>query len=94
MAGRWDYADSGLLDRTHLRFFTVDTAIAMFRSAGWTFSSARSRVLWPDKTKAALADLLPLAPKLGVPEDKLRRDLSAFQWIIQAANPAGEPPPA
>lgn len=94
MAGRWDYADSGLLDRTHLRFFTVDTAIAMFRTAGWTFSNARSRILWPDKTEAALADFLPLAPKLGVPADKFRRDLSAFQWIIRAANKAASPAPA
>ena len=27
LQGRWDYEDAGLLDRTHLRFFTRDTAI-------------------------------------------------------------------
>ena len=27
--GRWDYEDAGLLDRTHLRFFTRDTAIEL-----------------------------------------------------------------
>ncbi len=32
--GRFDYADSGILDRTHLRFFTKDTAIEMLESCG------------------------------------------------------------
>lgn len=31
--GRWDYKDSGILDRTHLRFFTRRTAIQIFVSA-------------------------------------------------------------
>lgn len=29
LQGRWDYQDAGLLDRTHLRFFTRDTAISL-----------------------------------------------------------------
>ncbi|SDA41934.1 Ubiquinone/menaquinone biosynthesis C-methylase UbiE [Butyrivibrio sp. INlla18] len=32
--GRFDYADSGILDRTHLRFFTKDTAIEMIENCG------------------------------------------------------------
>lgn len=27
--GRWDYEDAGLLDRTHLRFFTRDSALCL-----------------------------------------------------------------
>lgn len=33
--GRWDYADSGILDRTHLRFFTRTSAESMFRECGY-----------------------------------------------------------
>jgi 2-polyprenyl-3-methyl-5-hydroxy-6-metoxy-1,4-benzoquinol methylase len=32
--GHFDYADSGIMDRTHLRFFTFTTAQALLREAG------------------------------------------------------------
>ena len=32
--GRWDYADRGILDRTHLRFFTERSFVALLRDAG------------------------------------------------------------
>ncbi len=32
--GRWDYENSGLMDRTHLRFFTMNTAIKLIEDAG------------------------------------------------------------
>lgn len=34
LLGRWDYRDYGILDRTHLRFFTKDTMVAMVERAG------------------------------------------------------------
>ncbi len=36
LRGMWEYTDSGILDRTHLRFFTRKTAIDMIRSANFT----------------------------------------------------------
>lgn len=38
MGGRWDYTDRGLLDRTHLRFFTRKTLIATVRGAGFAIT--------------------------------------------------------
>ncbi len=35
LRGRWDYADTGTLDRTHVRFFTRATMVEMFESAGY-----------------------------------------------------------
>ena len=32
--GRWNYADRGILDRTHLRFFTKRSFVAFLRDAG------------------------------------------------------------
>jgi 2-polyprenyl-3-methyl-5-hydroxy-6-metoxy-1,4-benzoquinol methylase len=34
LAGRWTYRDSGILDKTHLRFFTRSSAIQLVESAG------------------------------------------------------------
>lgn len=34
LRGRWDYTDQGILDRTHLRFFTPATARVMATDAG------------------------------------------------------------
>ena len=84
--GQWTYADQGLLDRTHLRFFTRASAIEMFQKAGWTVLDATPRVLWPEKTDAAIKAFGPIAEALGVSPENLRRDLSAFQWVITAIN--------
>lgn len=34
LAGRWDYAQSGPLDETHLRFYTYDTVRRLLQSSG------------------------------------------------------------
>lgn len=33
--GRWEYADEGILDRTHLRFFTRSSMIRLFEESGY-----------------------------------------------------------
>jgi trans-aconitate methyltransferase len=35
LRGRWDYGSAGVMDRTHLRFFTRDTGAEMLRAAGF-----------------------------------------------------------
>jgi len=35
LRGRFDYTDMGLLDRTHLRFYTIRSATQMFQKAGF-----------------------------------------------------------
>ncbi len=41
LCGRFTYEDAGILDRTHLRFFTKKTATEMIQSAGYLVESAR-----------------------------------------------------
>ena len=42
IGGRWTYTEQGVLDRTHLRFFTKRTATELFSSAGLEISRVAS----------------------------------------------------
>jgi SAM-dependent methyltransferase len=35
LGGAFEYEDTGILDRTHLRFFTLDSARALLATSGW-----------------------------------------------------------
>lgn len=35
LLGRWQYEECGILDRTHLHFFTLESAAELLISAGW-----------------------------------------------------------
>ncbi len=37
--GSWEYTDEGILDRTHLRFFTRSSMIALFKGCGFEVDS-------------------------------------------------------
>lgn len=74
LRGRWRYADSGILDRTHLRFFTRETVVDLLGQAGLAIDSSldvglagkRNRQIWNALT-------------LG-----LLRDLFVYQYIVRA----------
>jgi SAM-dependent methyltransferase len=55
--GKWEYGDEGLLDRTHLRFFTRSSAIKLIESSGLKVDIIRD--MNPDKSsKRRISDLL------------------------------------
>jgi 2-polyprenyl-3-methyl-5-hydroxy-6-metoxy-1,4-benzoquinol methylase len=74
LRGQFDYADVGLLDRTHLRFFTRATAHELVRSAGFVVERerhspmelppGRMRRALPRATDVAVKALLRVWPEL------------------------------
>ncbi|MGH3863306.1 glycosyltransferase [Actinokineospora sp.] len=54
LAGRWEMSESGLLDRTHMRFFTDRSLTEMMASTGW-YESAREDFCLP-KSDLHIAD--------------------------------------
>ena len=80
LMGRFEYRSAGILDRTHLRFFVRETAVALLEGAGLSvvgglrsgFDGPRTRLL--DRLSA------------GVLRDQLTK-----QYVMAAVRPAGEP---
>ena len=84
LRGRWDYADTGILDRTHLRFFTLATMVELFKQADLEIKDIRMREL-PDETHALFAKAMaPAVQALGLDSGLFDFQTRAFQYLIRA----------
>jgi SAM-dependent methyltransferase len=72
LLGRFRYQEHGILDRTHLRFFTLESALALAAPSQLMVQSWL-RYMPPNLSKLGLANLLTLG---------LARDLIATQYLI------------
>jgi 2-polyprenyl-3-methyl-5-hydroxy-6-metoxy-1,4-benzoquinol methylase len=87
LAGRFRYTERGLLDRTHLRFYTARTVREMFAEAGFRVDELTASVPVPLVT---WRPLLALAHRLG----NLRPSLFAYTFVIVARPVDGSAPAA
>lgn len=51
LKGRWEYADLGIMDRTHLRFFTLKTIEAMFQETDFEIKKLIKKKLCSTRMK-------------------------------------------
>src|SRR5262249_51763726 len=80
LRGRFDYADHGLLDRTHLRFFTRASAAELAHRAGFAVQAER--------LAGAPLPLESRLPALGHVRDRCVRrcpELLALQFVLVLA---------
>jgi len=75
--GRWRYEESGLLDRTHLRFFTRGEILDLFAGAGLEVELIRE-----NRESLSLARRVLAAPVLA-----LIPDLGVCQYLLRARRP-------
>ena len=81
LRGRWAYTQAGIMDRTHLRFFTRQTATEMLRQGGFDVDAELATGIRPgdrDRWKNALT--------LG-----LFRDLFVFQHLMRGVRAVAVP---
>jgi len=85
LRGRWEYADQGLLDRTHLRFFTENTSRALFEDNGFLIEELRYVKTYPGRTSGQRWYIRRLFRHF-IPDR-----LVNFQFLIRARGQDGEP---
>jgi len=82
--GDFRYEDSGLLDRTHLRWFTRQTMIEMFDESGFTIVEGIPRIFEEPMKETFLPVIREMAEAAGVDSDMAVNDALAVQYVIRA----------
>ncbi len=82
LRGEFTYTETGLLDRTHVRFFDRNEVVALFEDAGMTVLDRLSVVREPHETEIAVD--LESVPAETLEQIKNDPDAKVFQWIVVA----------
>lgn len=83
LSGRWEYQEEGLLDRTHLRFFTLESIEQMFSDCGLQICDVKARCLIPPPEQF-LPACTPLLESLEIELDSFSLQTSAYQYLVRA----------
>jgi methionine biosynthesis protein MetW len=82
LQGRWRYTDTGLLDETHIRFYTRSHVMRLFDDAGMVIDALRGTVEDPLNVEVTVdADRLP---PTAVEWVRHQPDALVYQFIVQA----------
>jgi 2-polyprenyl-3-methyl-5-hydroxy-6-metoxy-1,4-benzoquinol methylase len=82
--GRFDYSDTGIMDRTHIRFFTFSTARELVRSAGCTVERTAST---PHLVRACLPVLKRFLGKPAQGDPRALIDSRGYKLYMKYAYP-------
>ncbi|MCY4747408.1 methyltransferase domain-containing protein [Pelomonas sp. UHG3] len=83
--GFFQYEATGMMDRTHLRWFTRQTLLQLFDGAGLQVDRCQPcMVVEPPMRERALAGVRQMATALGRDPEEAARDAMPFQYALRA----------
>lgn len=82
--GLFRYEDQGLMDRTHIRWFTKTTIIELFESTGYKIIEGFPRVFDEPAREKVLPSIRAMALAIGVDPDQAANNAIPLQWVIRA----------
>jgi SAM-dependent methyltransferase len=81
--GAFRYEDSGLMDRTHLRWFTRITMLEMFRECGFKVEAGFPRIFHAPQQEKVVPAVAEFARLLGVDPKSAVEDCLALQYVLR-----------
>lgn len=82
--GQFRYQDHGLMDRTHIRWFTRATIIDLFESTGFRIIDGFSRVFDEPAREQVLPAIRVMALATGADPELAVNDAIPLQWVVKA----------
>lgn len=82
--GDFRYEDEGILDRTHLRWFTRQTIIEMFHQAGFEIQEGVPRIFDEPGRERFLPMIGEMAKAAGADPEVAISDAIPLQYVIRA----------
>jgi len=86
--GEFRYESSGLMDRTHLRWFTRVTLFELFGSAGLRIEAGVPRIFDEPGREPVLEAIRGMARALGRDPEGAVRDALPLQYVVRAVKAA------
>ncbi|MCZ8026215.1 MAG: methyltransferase domain-containing protein [Microcystis sp. LE19-10.1B] len=93
LRGIWEYEDEGLLDRTHLRFFTLSSIKKWFAEAGLQIYEIQTRGQKNENFQTAQKLLAPTLQSLGINAEQFAIQTGAVQYVVRALKSTQPPRP-
>jgi hypothetical protein len=82
--GDFRYVESGLLDKTHLRWFTRQTIIELFVNAGFNIVEGQPRIFDEPSRDQFLPLIREMAIACGVDPEIAANDATPLQYVVRA----------
>ena len=82
LSGNFRYEDQGLMDRTHIRWFTRQTLLEMFADTGWQIAQGMTRNIASPAEAQSLQAVRAFATASGLDPDQAERDAKPFQYMF------------
>lgn len=84
LKGNWNYQEEGLLDRTHLRFFTLKTIKDMFEKAGLNIVDVEGLCYNLEAHSSFIRIMEQVFPSLGLKTEEVKSNTQVYQYVIVA----------